>query len=410
MKSPNFTCFARLSCRRLACLVALGLIARADGAGELVDKAPSVSPADLQKLEMQLEEQTRRIDRLYRALGPHLEELEAEAEETETQQREDKALALERIREVQDDDLAAVGCANPAAREFGVLTRSGGVRLYDARGEAVKELQQPGQVISCLAFSPEGGELLTGTKAGALLVWDLERGTCGIVSTNVGRAVERVTWLGKDRVVWGAYQKYWEDGGKPVDHDKPAGAVLTRDGGQVLWSLRGFVRDDFYTLAGAPDGSALAVLEIPGQPRGAFLLDSATGEVLRSCYDEAHGSGPLSVSLSPDGSTLAVGYAPYDIILWNARTGERQRLLKGHSNWVVSLAFSADGSRLISGAGDSTARVWDVQSGCELGRLRFSGSSSYVEGVGLSPEGDVAFAVAQGVLVVATAPPAARAP
>ena len=88
-------------------------------------------------------------------------------------------------------------------------------------------------------------------------------------------------------------------------------------------------------------------------------------------------------------------------MLRNARTGARQKLLKGHDNWVVSLAFCADSERLISGAGDSTARVWDIESGKEIGRIRFPGQSSYVEGVGLSPKVDTAFAVADGMLVVA---------
>jgi WD40 repeat protein len=102
-----------------------------------------------------------------------------------------------------------------------------------------------------------------------------------------------------------------------------------------------------------------------------------------------------------------VGYAPYDIIWWNAQTGARQKLLQGHSNWVVSLAFPADGKRLISGAGDSTARIWDVESGQETGRMRFQGESSYVEGVGLSPKGDIAFAVARGMLVIGKVVPTA---
>jgi len=191
-----------------------------------------------------------------------------------------------------------------------------------------------------------------------------------------------------------------------VDHDKRAGAVLERASGRTLWTFRGFVRNDFFTLAGAQDGSRLVVQEIPGQPRGAFLLDGATGEVRHTCYDKEHGSGPLSVAISPDGNILAVGYAPYDIILWNARTGARQMLLKGHSNWVVSLAFSADSKRLISGAGDSTARICDFESGREVGRVRFQGESSYVDGVGLSPKGDISFAVARRVLVVARVPAA----
>ncbi len=389
----------------LLTLLAQGLIAVDRGQAATTTNASAGDlPGVIQDLQEKLEAQTRRIDRLYRALGPHLEDLEESAAEVEKQQQEDRVLAMERIREVKDESLTAVGCVNPVAAEFAVITTQGGVRLFDAEGKAVRELQPAGQEITCLAFSPKGTELLTGTAGGALLIWDLASHACTTVSTNVGRAVGRVTWLGNDRVVWGAYQKYGDDGGKHVDHDKPAGAVLARDTGKVLWTFCGFVRDDFFTLAGAQDGSSLVVLEIPGRPRGAFLLDSATGQVRHTFYDAEHGSGPLSVGLAPDGKTLAVGYAPCDIILWNAQTGERQKLLKGHSNWVVSLAFSDSGQRLISGAGDSTARVWDVESGREIGRIRFQGPSSYVDGVGLSPKGDLAFAVAEGVLVVAKVP------
>lgn len=385
---------------RLLLVACVTLAASTCIAASAAEATPPDNSSALLRLQDLLDQQTKRIDRLYRALGPHLEEMEERAAEVEKQQQEDKALALERIREVKDASLTAIGCVNPAAAEFAVLTTDGGVRIFDAGGKPVKELQSPGQEITCIAFSSDGSELLTGTAGGALLVWDVAKGSCVTVCTNVGRKVDRVTWLGKDRVVWGSMVKYWEDGGKPVDHARPAGAVLDRVTGQVRWTFRSFVRDDFFTLAGAQDGSRLVVQEIPGQPRGAFLLDGATGEVRHTCYDKEHGSGPLSVGLSPDGNLLAVGYAPYDIILWNAQTGARQKLLKGHSNWVVSLAFSADGKRLISGAGDSTARVWDVESGQETGRLRFPGESSYVEGVGLSPKGDIAFAVVRGMLVV----------
>lgn len=388
------------------CLLQLSftLLVCASYAVSAAEAIPQDNSDTLKRLQEQLDEQAKRIDRLYRAIGPHLADLEERAAQNEKQEAEEKTLDLDPISAVTDEKLASIGCANPTAAEFGVLTNDGRVRIFDAAGKTVMELRQPGQYITCLAFSPGGGELLTGTKSGSLLVWDLSKRTCSTVFTNAEPKVDRVTWLGKDRLAWGGMRTYWAEGGKPVDHDKPAGGVVERASGRLVWTFRGFVRDDFYTLAGAIDGKQMAVLEIPGEPRGAFLLDASTGRVVQTCYDKEHGSGPLSLGLSDDGGTLAVGYAPCDIILWNPKTGEPQKLLKGHSNWVVSLAFSADGKRLISGAGDSTARIWDVESGKEIGRIRFRGESTYVDGVGLSPKSDVAFAVARGLLVVAKAP------
>jgi WD40 repeat protein len=111
----------------------------------------------------------------------------------------------------------------------------------------------------------------------------------------------------------------------------------------------------------------------------------------------------LSVAVSPDSQMVAVGNP--GIYLWDVPRREILRHLEGHQNWVVALAFSADGRRLISGAGDSTARVWEVKSGAELGRIRFPGSSTYVHSVGFSYDGKRLLAAAEGgLLVVARAP------
>ena len=397
--------FSTLSLRQL-CVCALALWGIGSLSTAETNPPPVEVSAALTRMQDQINEQTRRIDRLFRMIGPEMEEMEKRADYYETQQREDKARAVEQICEVADEILTSLGCVNPAAAEFAVITSTGGIQIFDARGSPGKKFQQRGHIVTAVSFSPNGSELLAGTDAGALLVWDVAKGNCSTIVTNVGAKIARVTWLGNDRIVWAGTVDYWKEGGKPADHNKPAGAVLAREGGRMHWQFRSYVRYDFFTLAGTQDGSRLAVQEIPDQTRGAFLLDGKTGEVLQTCYDSAHGSGPLSVGISPDGNILAVGYAPRDIILWNVRTGERLKLLQGHSNWVVSLAYSADSKRLISGAGDSTARIWDLDSGEEIGRLRFPGPSTYVNSVGLSPKGDIAFALVDGSLVVAKAPSA----
>jgi len=40
--------------------------------------------------------------------------------------------------------------------------------------------------------------------------------------------------------------------------------------------------------------------------------------------------------------------------LWDAMSAQERVVLKGHTGWVSSLAFSPDGKRLVSGTGGSS--------------------------------------------------------
>src|SRR5712675_2454382 len=75
-----------------------------------------------------------------------------------------------------------------------------------------------------------------------------------------------------------------------------------------------------------------------------------------------HSSGVISVAFSRDGSRIVSGSWDNTIPLWDAETGHPiGKPLEGHSSRVESVAFSPDGSRIVSGSLDNTIRLWDAK-------------------------------------------------
>jgi WD40 repeat protein len=95
------------------------------------------------------------------------------------------------------------------------------------------------------------------------------------------------------------------------------------------------------------------------------------------------------MTLSPDGSTLALSGDRNEIWLLDAKSDVIIKRLKGHSDRVESLAWSPDGSILLSGSSDSSARLWDVATG-QLVRT-WTAVSGNVTHVAFSPDGDEVF-------------------
>jgi WD40 repeat protein len=87
---------------------------------------------------------------------------------------------------------------------------------------------------------------------------------------------------------------------------------------------------------------------------------------------------------TPDGRSL-LSAGNNEIAFWDPRTGELQRVLRGHTRRVSALAISHDGRTLVSGGYDQLVKVWDVGSG--KARLTLKGHEMLVSAVAISPDG-----------------------
>ena len=91
------------------------------------------------------------------------------------------------------------------------------------------------------------------------------------------------------------------------------------------------------------------------------MWDAGSGEQVGAPL-KGHRKAVVSVAFSPDGKRIVSGSGDHTIRLWSTETGEElEPPLEGHQNYVWSVGFSPDGKRLVSGSFDKTIRLWDAE-------------------------------------------------
>lgn len=77
-----------------------------------------------------------------------------------------------------------------------------------------------------------------------------------------------------------------------------------------------------------------------------------------------HSEAVLSVAFSPDGKSLASGSGDCTVRLWDLMTELPLKECKGHANWVLCVSWAPDSSRFVSAGMDKNAIIWDKKGNC----------------------------------------------
>ena len=132
-------------------------------------------------------------------------------------------------------------------------------------------------------------------------------------------------------------------------------------------------------IAYSPDGRRIAA----ATREDIWMYDARSGVTLKLLT--GHTDSVLTVAFSPSGNTLASGGSDGTVRGWNVRSGTLFETITAHGRSVRSVRFSPDGSTLASAGADKLIRLWDVWNG-EL-RRTFVGHSGSLDTVAFSPDG-----------------------
>ncbi len=151
----------------------------------------------------------------------------------------------------------------------------------------------------------------------------------------------------------------------------------------IIW-LRNVTVDRVNSVIFTPDGNKLIS---GGSDRLIKFWSVQDGTLLQTLNTNApfvHESAIEWLSITRDGSLLAS--CSYELIqLWELPSGTERRLT-GHTDWVVSVAFSPDGNTLASASFDGTVKLWRPSDGSLITTITAPGQQRCVA---FSPDGSL---------------------
>lgn len=304
------------------------------------------------------------------------------------------------------------------------------IGLWSLPSGQLKLLLDGGSIVNCLAFSPDGTRLATGQRARELRLWDSGSGellhtmlAADAVLTVAFAPDGRTVAAGEANPQVGLWDTHTGELKKVLRCGESAASNVSPRGTHSLLSPR------IAAVAYSPDGASLAtcVLGVWGSlfaPRCAVAFqvwdpnrspppnpdkETSTAEYDLGRYEsaappsatmaplESHALSDLPLqhmlAFTPDGTALVTGGVDGLPRVWDGTTGRLQRTLSDYGErpggrqaaWVTAVAVSPDSRTLVAAGLDRSAKLWDLKTGHLKATL--AGHSRELSSVAFAPDG-----------------------
>jgi WD40 repeat protein/serine/threonine protein kinase/two-component SAPR family response regulator len=293
-------------------------------------------------------------------------------------------------------------------------SETGEAIIWDVATQTVQQrIPVLDNVLFALAFSPDGQVLAAGGMSNAIQFFNVATGALTGSVTGLPDWVFDMTFsddgslllvASRDGAVmaWDMFAQQWRrtfygEAGRALNVaivDETTIAASYTTGNIRLWdvadgriqqtiSLDAFVN----SFVQSDDGRFGAA----GLTDAITLFDLQTGEVVHEIAmtpgdpTVLNGGDVSALAYSPDGTQLLSGSADGRLLLWDVATGEQVRSFAGHTAFIHQIVFSLDGRFFLSSADDRQLILWDVAGGEP--RFVYTHPTDVITAVAFSPDG-----------------------